>query len=285
MGLFNYRIKFLLFFIFLFYACESSVDNSDLNSDDFEILAFSIIYNNQENDISIYTEVSNADNIASIVAEVKNDTTLIEMITLSQSNLNSSVFSYYGTIDLSDEVYIYNLDLIINFIDDSQTLESYSFSSPIKPEIIDYTIPNTFQLDSTEWTFLPIDIEVSNLNGLDNIESVTYQVQRFYNGCGVEDCIYDENCNEPIEDSEYQSDPTWILDYVSSYNFGQNHIYHIDIPMRPLDGSAYDNDGNIIFPESDCGRIGAVLFKFIVLDKDGLIDTTEEFDIVLEITQ
>ena len=41
--------------------------------------------------------------------------------------------------------------------------------------------------------------------------------------------------------------------------------------------------GNIIFPSSDCGRIGTILFKFIVLDQDGLID--EEFDIPLEITE
>ena len=284
MDLFNYRIEFIFLFLLFFYACESSVSNSNSDSDDFEISAFSVIYNNQENDISIYTEVSNATNIESIVADIRNDMTSIETITLSQSNFNASAFSYYGPIDLSDEIYIYNLDLIINFIDDSQILESYSFSSPIKPEIIDYTMPNTFQLDSTEWTFLPIEIEISNLNGLDNIESVTYQVQRFYNGCGIDDCIYDENCNDPIEDSEYQSDPTWIFDYVSSYNFSQNHIYNIDIPMRPLDGSGYYNDdGTLIFSESDCGRIGTVLFKFIVLDKDGLMD--EEFDIVLEITQ
>ena len=282
--MFNYRIEFIFLFLLFFYACESSVSNSNSDSDDFEISAFSVIYNNQENDISIYTEVSNATNIESIVAHIRNDMTSIETITLSQSNFNASAFSYYGPIDLSDEIYIYNLDLIINFIDDSQILESYSFSSPIKPEIIDYTMPNTFQLDSTEWTFLPIEIEISNLNGLDNIESVTYQVQRFYNGCGIDDCIYDENCNDPIEDSEYQSDPTWIFDYVSSYNFSQNHIYNIDIPMRPLDGSGYYNDdGTLIFSESDCGRIGTVLFKFIVLDKDGLMD--EEFDIVLEITQ
>ena len=282
--MFNYRIEFIFLFLLFFYACESSVSNSNSDSDDFEISAFSVIYNNQENDISIYTEVSNATNIESIVAHIRNDMTSIETITLSQSNFNASAFSYYGPIDLSDEIYIYNLDLIINFIDDSQILESYSFSSPIKPEIIDYTMPNTFQLDSTEWTFLPIEIEISNLNGLDNIESVTYQVKRFYNGCGIDDCIYDENCNDSIEDSEYQSDPTWIFDYVSSYNFSQNHIYNIDIPMRPLDGSGYYNDdGTLIFSESDCGRIGTVLFKFIVLDKDGLMD--EEFDIVLEITQ
>ena len=115
--MFNYRIEFIFLFLLFFYACESSVSNSNSDSDDFEISTFSIIYNNQENDISIYTEVSNATNIESIVADIRNDTTSIETITLSQSNFNASAFSYYGLIDLSDEIYIYNLDLIINFIE------------------------------------------------------------------------------------------------------------------------------------------------------------------------
>ena len=33
-----------------------------------------------------------------------------------------------------------------------------------------------------------------NLNGIDNIETVKYEVQRFYDGCQV-DCTFDENCN------------------------------------------------------------------------------------------
>ena len=43
--------------------------------------------------------------------------------------------------------------------------------------------------------------------------------------------------------------------------------------MRPLNGDAlYDDDGNIIFEASDCGRTGEVLFKFVVIDTDGLSD-------------
>ena len=109
---------------------------------------------------------------------------------------------------------------------------------------------------------------------------VKYEIQRALNGCNG-DCIDGTNdCNEPITDDTYQSDETWILNYISS---SENiHLYHIDIPMRPLDGSALlDDDGNIIFEESDCGRTGTVLFKFIVTDKDNLSDQIS--DIVLEI--
>ena len=300
--MFNYRIEFIFLFLLFFYACESSVSNSNSDSDDFEISTFSVIYNNQENDISIYTEVSNADNIESIVADIKNDTTLIETITLSQSNFNSSAFLYYGTIDLSDEVYIYNLDLIINFIDDSQVLESsYSFTSPIEPEIIDYTMPDIFQLDATEWSVLPIDIEIQNLNGADNISSVTYEVQAFYNGCDVNECIYDTNdddtpdidCNDPINNMTYISDPGWNFEYISSDFSNQNHLYHKDILMRPLNGAALyyngecsDNDDDGVcdnFEITDCGRTGTVLFKFTVIDEDGLFN--QIIDIPLEITE
>ena len=45
----------------------------------------------------------------------------------------------------------------------------------------------------------------------------------------------------------------------------------------------YDDDGNIIFEEADCGRTGTVFFKFLVIDKDGLSDYI--IDIPLEIIE
>ena len=44
----------------------------------------------------------------------------------------------------------------------------------------------------------------------------------------------------------------------------------------------YDTDGNLVFSETDCGRTGLVLFKFIVKDEDGLTD--QVIDIPIEIT-
>ncbi|MDC0145171.1 hypothetical protein OAI93_01065 [bacterium] len=283
MDLPNYRIIFILFLSFFFYSCESSIADNDALNSDFEISGFSVNYNNQNNQLSIYVEVSDFENINSIDANIKDGTNSIDILELFQSDLNPSVFLYEGNLNLSDEIYIYNLDLVINFINESEFLESYTFSTPIKPEIINYTIPSIFQLDATEWSLLPIDIEILNLNGFENIELVSYKVKRIYNGCDVE-CNYDSNCNDSIEDSEYQSDPTWVFEYENSYNINQNHLYHIDIPMRPLDGSELlDENGEIIFSSSDCGRTGTVLFEFTVIDQDGLID--QIIDIPLEITE
>ena len=64
-------------------------------------------------------------------------------------------------------------------------------------------------------------------------------------------CFSCSHCNNPIEDSEYQSDPTWFFEYLSSYNINQNHLYQIDIPMRPLNGSELlDEDGKIVKDEN-----------------------------------
>ena len=290
MDLYSYRITFILFFILLFYSCESSVvSTADTDQENFSILGFSAYYNNQENKISIFIEISDSENVDSINSYITsngdiNNGEIIFNELLIQSSINSNIFLYEGFLELSDEIYIYDIALLFNFNDGSnQGIFSDTFSTPVKPEIIDYNIPETFQLNANSWSWLPIDIEILNLNGFDNIELVKYEVQRFYNGCNVE-CNYDSNCNESIEDSDYQSDPTWIFEYVSSNIINDNHLYHIDIPIRPLDGSALlDEDGNIIFPGSDCGRTGTVLFKFTVLDKDGLID--EIIDIPLEIVE
>ena len=290
MDLYSYRITFILFIILLFYSCESSVVNTaDTDQENFGILGFSTHYDNQENKISIFVEISDSENIDFINSYITsngdiNNGEIIFNESLIQSSINSNIFLYEGFLELSDGIYIYDIALLFNFNDGSnQGMFLDEFSTPVKPEIIDYTIPTTFQLDSTEWSLLPIDIEILNLNGFENIESVSYKVKRIYNGCNVE-CNYDSNCNDSIEDLEYQSDPTWIFEYLNSYNINQNHLYHIDIPMRPLDGSALlDENGNIIFPSSDCGRIGTVLFEFTVIDQDGLID--QIIDIPLEITE
>ena len=83
------------------------------------------------------------------------------------------------------------------------------------PEIINYTLPSVFQLDSTDWKELSIDLEIKDLNGINNIESVKYEIKRNLFACN-EDCIIDELCNQEIIDNEYLDDDTWIFDYVAS---------------------------------------------------------------------
>ena len=289
MDLYCYKLKYILFFVIIFFGCDSIIEDEVIHDEsEFEIITFYTDYDNQENALSVYLEVSENIGISLVSAIISNpnNSEIISSFDLINSNINDNIFLYEGSLLLSDDIYIYDINIIINFENQN---EGYSFTdqvtTPVSPQISDYTITETHQLDLEEWTLLPIDIQVSDLNGFNNIESVTYQIKRALSGCDVE-CDYDDNCNEPISDSDYISDPTWIFSYLESSNDDNDYSYqyHVDIPMRPLNGSAlYDENGEIIFGASDCGRIGTVFFKFSILDKDGL--SHDIIDIPLEIIE
>ena len=98
----------------------------------------------------------------------------------------------------------------------------------------------------------------------DNIKNVKYEVKRFFDGCEVE-CIIDPNCNDIIEDSEFQSDETWDLEFIQYNSAG--FLYGVVIKMRPLDGSSYEDEHNQ-FEARDCGRTGLIIIRFIITDLD-----------------
>ena len=220
------------------------------------------------------------------------DTILVHEFDLTQLELNPKVFIYDEILLDQDSEPILNYplyDMIITiFFSDNETvqaleLESKNLTVPIRPEIIDYSsVPSEFQLDSTDWKELSIDLEVKDLNGIDNFELVNYEIKRSLFGCDG-DCIIDEFCNQEIIDNEYVSDGTWVFDYFESSS-DTTYIYNEIIFMRPLDGSAlYDSEGNLIYGASDCGRTGIIEFKFIVKDVDGL--SHEIGEIIMEISE
>tara|TARA_B100000614_G_scaffold42027_2_gene34876 strand:- start:1393 stop:2256 length:864 start_codon:yes stop_codon:yes gene_type:complete len=273
--------------ILLFISCESiTYDKNSLELDDLDINSFSIIYEHENNIISIFLELSNYVDVQNINVLVTTNGNIYEgdiifSDYLNISNFNSSIYTYEGFIELSDDTYIYDIALVFEFEDQENMYFLDTFTTPIRPNIDEVILPNIFELDSTLWSTLPIELVVSNMNGLNNIESVSYQVKRFYDGCQI-DCMINENCNNPINDDEYISDSTWILEHLYSNNNDQIHNFIVDIPMRPIDGSALiDENNNEIFAATDCGRVGLVLLKFIVVDKDGLIN--EVYDIPIEI--
>ena len=290
MGVYRIRLNILFLIGFLFISCESNeVNNQDDIDNDFysnNVAAFYSHYSGTDNILSVYLEFLDVLDINSITGFITHDEQVLHQFTLTALDVNANVFIYEEILTddvLSDNIYLYNMDINISFTDES----SYSFSSelttPIDPEIIDYNIPAVFQLDSTNWKVLSINLEAKDLNGFSNIESAHYQIKStLLNGCDT-DCIINDNCNEDIIGEEYVSDETWIFDYIESTT-DSTYFYSEEILIRPLDGSAlYDNEGNIIFNAADCGRTGIVEFKLIVVDKDGLIDEIDS--ILMEIIQ
>ena len=293
--MYSIRLNIFFFLGFIFIACEGSETSDDYNiNNDFydnNVAAFYNHYDGTNKQLSVYLEfLDTMDTIDSIYGKIKNSEQILYEFDLSNLDFNSNIFLYEGIlIDdnnesiLSDNIYLYTMDITILFSDATIYSFASDLTTPIDPHIINYSVPDEFQLDSTDWKSLLIDLEIKDLNGFNNIESVKYEIKTtLLNGCDV-DCIIDDNCNEDIIGEDYASDDTWIFDYTTSFT-DTTYSYSEEILIRPLDGSAlYDEDGNIIFNATDCGRTGVIEFKFIVIDKDGLSD--ELNGIIMELTQ
>jgi len=283
--LFNYRIGIYPLIIFLFFSCESENTNEIPEINDFylnNVAAFYADYNSSNHTLSVYMEFLDVlNNIDSISGVIKNNDITFYEFELENQEVNSKVYLIEDILIndnnnpiLSENIFLYNLEITIIFSDNSIYTFNNDLTTSIAPNIMDITIPSTIQIDQTEWTVLDLRIFIKDLNSLNNIENVKYEIKRtLLNGCDTE-CIFDENCNEDIIEENYISDDTWIFNYTESLS-DTTFIYDEEILLRPIDGSAYYNNDEIIFEQTDCGRTGIIEFKFIVQDRDGLKDEVE----------
>ncbi len=283
--MFNYRIGIYPLIIFLFFACESENTNETPEINDFyinNVAAFYADYNSSNYTLSVYMEFLDVlNNIESISGVIKNNDITFYEFELENQEVNSKVYVTEDVLTndnnnpiLSENIFLYDLEITIIFSDESIYTFNNDLTTSIAPNILDITIPSTIQLDQTEWTVLDLRIFIKDLNSLNNIEKVKYEIKRtLLNGCDTE-CIFDENCNEDIIEENYISDDTWIFNYTESLS-DTTFIYDEEILLRPIDGSAYYNNDEIIFEQTDCGRTGIIEFKFIVQDRDGLKDEVE----------
>ena len=283
--MFNYRIGIYPLIIFLFFACESENTNETPEINDFyinNVAAFYADYNSSNYTLSVYMEFLDVlNNIESISGVIKNNDITFYEFELENQEVNSKVYLIEDILIndnnnpiLSENIFLYDLEITIIFSDESIYTFNNDLTTSIAPNILDITIPSTIQLDQTEWTVLDLRIFIKDLNSLNNIEKVKYEIKRtLLNGCDTE-CIFDENCNDDIIEENYISDDTWIFNYTESLS-DTTFIYDEEILLRPIDGSAYYNNDEIIFEQTDCGRTGIIEFKFIVQDRDGLKDEVE----------
>ncbi len=283
--MFNYRIGIYPLIIFLFFSCESENTNEIPEINDFylnNVAAFYADYNSSNHTLSVYMEFLDVlNNIDSISGVIKNNDITFYEFELENQEVNSKVYLIEDILIndnnnpiLSENIFLYNLEITIIFSDNSIYTFNNDLTTSIAPNIMDITIPSTIQIDQTEWTVLDLRIFIKDLNSLNNIENVKYEIKRtLLNGCDTE-CIFDENCNEDIIEENYISDDTWIFNYTESLS-DTTFIYDEEILLRPIDGSAYYNNDEIIFEQTDCGRTGIIEFKFIVQDRDGLKDEVE----------
>ena len=293
--------KFKKLFIFIFIItflgnCTKEIISSN-NTPEFSFTVSYFNYNNHTNKIFFYTEIENITNVSSIdsvwVLLYNEDGDEINSSELNpeypDSNFNSTISVYSSVITLNNlepDVYfaVFNMqDQLGNHFDSKSTRKYLTTNTdPIKPEIIEYSVPETFVLHPTEWTILPIELHVFDENGLEDMNRVEYKTLRIFNDCS-EDNNGDGIIDAFIPDDNYTN--LGFEDWLLIFNrFGPNNIfiYNIEIPMRPFDGSALiDSDGNVVpgFEATDCGKTGDVLFQFIITDQSDLEDSIEDIHI------
>ena len=267
--------RYYLFTVFIFIGCTKEIALPESVSE-FSITYFD--YYTESAQIYLYTEIEKSltiQSIDSVWADVINQDSekILTAKLLQTNNLNDSIwnvnsFSYKEFISPFEsgnywvKFYISVSGKLDSLITNSKYLSS--FDGNAEPEIINWDIPEYIVIDETEWKEMPIILTIFDLNGNDNIQNVKYEVKRFFDGCEVE-CIIDPNCNDIIEDSEFQSDETWDLEFIQYNSAG--FLYGVVIKMRPLDGSSYEDEHNQ-FEARDCGRTGLIIIRFIITDLD-----------------
>ncbi len=288
-----YRISNLVLICFLFFACINEDINDMPEINDFyyqNVAAFHADFNSVDYKLTVYLEfLDSLDNIESISGNIKDGNVIYYEFQLGAIDMNSKVYIHENNlIDennspvLPQDIYLYDLEVSIKFTDQSIYSFTNDLTTSIEPEIIEIEIPSIYQIDQTQWTILDLRLKIKDLNYLNNIEKVRYEIKRtLLNGCNVE-CIIDENCNQDIIEEDYISDQTWIFNYTESLS-DTIFIYDEEILIRPIDGSAFYEGEELIFNETDCGRTGIIEFKFIVEDRDGLKDEIE--GILLELVE
>ncbi len=288
-----YRISNLVLICFLFFACINEDINDMPEINDFyyqNVAAFHADFNSADYKLTVYLEfLDSLDNIESISGNIKDGNVIYYEFQLGAIDMNSKVYIHENNlIDennspvLPQDIYLYDLEVSIKFTDQSIYSFTNDLTTSIEPEIIEIEIPSIYQIDQTQWTILDLRLKIKDLNYLNNIEKVRYEIKRtLLNGCNVE-CIIDENCNQDIIEEDYISDQTWIFNYTESLS-DTIFIYDEEILIRPIDGSAFYEGEELIFNETDCGRTGIIEFKFIVEDRDGLKDEIE--GILLELVE
>tara|TARA_B100000029_G_scaffold508014_1_gene593916 strand:- start:111 stop:944 length:834 start_codon:yes stop_codon:yes gene_type:complete len=271
------KIIFFLLFL-LITSCSSNPVSTQL---EFSVLEKYFNYNLESKEINAYCLIdSKMDQLLMVsVSLVKsdNESEIISFdLLLDNEHNNQSVFIGSTSINNLEIGDYYMMFTVLDSDSSSQIVEqteTQNISPPFPPEIIEVIMNSSIQLDPTEWIYLPVNLYGNDLNGIDDILRVEYKIR----GMLVSECT---GVVEEYPEYTNLGNTNWVLDFQDIVN--NSFFYYIDIPFRPIDGSALlDEDEEIIFPASDCGKIGEIYFQFTIIDQSGLTD--EINDIYLEI--
>ena len=271
-----YKVGILVLSIFII-SCSSDVVAPQF---EYEIIEKSFNYDDETGNINAYCLIESIYHLFFITVQLinsDNESTIVSFDLLMDNEQNNE-FSYIGSNDLTSlEIGNYYMRFIVSDINGLiqmvEETNSQNISPPFPPEILSLDMSSSIQLHATEWVYFPVNLFGTDLNGIDDILKVEYKIKG----------VLISECTAQVEEyAEYTNlgNNNWILTFQEEIE--GNFTFHIDIPFRPIDGSALlDENEDIIFPESECGKIGEIYFQFTMIDMSGLQDIIE--DIPLEI--
>ena len=285
----------IILYILLIIGCSKELLGPEGNSPIFEITYFD--FNNSTNEIFFYSEVKNdfsEHTIDSVWVELHSVNNLSDplqfILDINEHSISvTSDNAIYSTTKLlanfTSDTYRSKFQLLFDNSDVISAPPSLKFlssiSEPTAPEILSIDLPESFELNPTEWSFLPIQLTLFDANGENDISLVKFEVLRVFEGC-----LDDNDGDGGVNDSDYSdggNNTELIFDGFDPQN--NSFIYLAEpMPMRPVDGSALvdPETGDIIYSATDCGKTGVMSFRFTVIDQSGLQEIIT--DIHLEIT-
>ena len=273
-------------------GCSKELLAPEENAPIFEITYFD--FNNSTNEIFFYSEVKNdfsEQTIDSVWVELHSVNNLSDplqfILDINEHSISvTSDNAIYSTTKLlanfTSDTYRSKFQLLFDNSDVISAPPSLKFlssiSEPTAPEILSIDLPESFELNPTEWSFLPIQLTLFDANGENDISLVKFEVLRVFEGC-----LDDNDGDGGVNDSDYSdggNNTELIFDGFDPQN--NSFIYLAEpMPMRPADGSALvdPETGDIIYPATDCGKTGVMFFRFTVTDQFGFQEIKTDISI------
>ena len=275
----QYSFKLMKLFppvLFLITACVIDIENPIAESLSIEWI--SIDYDQVENQLFLQLEILPVDEtIDSITVEVSSenyDSTFV----LNDNGVSGDLiaknnrFSLIVDVNLPFEDYHFDAMAHTSSSTEYKNKEEITIEEKLPPEIVEIIFwelnadgsekmidlsSESFQVDDEEYKYLYFQLIINDVNGLDDIRYVQYQIK-------VEDMEAEDTCHY-VPPSGFLSFPQWYLEYKETNDSG----FVFDVKNEYLDDPTTDIDepGIPFKPFGLCGRIGYATFRFIVADK------------------
>ena len=259
-----------LFSPLLLIITSCVIDIEEPSGESLSIEWFDINYNQIDDQLYLQVGLTPGNNIVDEVFVIILADNFDLTIFLNDSGVTGDLIAQNNRYSAITEINLPFQDYQFKAVVQTSTAQEFfqkkniTIEEQIAPEIVDIIFwhknadetgavfdPDTevFKVDNDEYNYLDFQVIINDLNGLEDIRYVRYQIN-------VETMVAEDSCDyEP--DTGFLSYPQWFLEYQETtdagFVFDVNNAYLEEpgIPIKPIEL---------------CGRIGVSIFRFIVAD-------------------